>query len=348
MTNTALIRPLRNEAFVAYSLPGTTDFISCSVAKYKSKSEGDDILDYDFIFAPFDSQDHPSFLLNFNATLLNGAFEIPPLEAGEETETSKNYYNANCTDAINRLRSKELEKVILSKIKIAGTPPLNEDKKEGQESSGVSNFFVYLVYTPEVGCWMGASPELLLSKQNAQYKTVALAGTQKLDKALADIAWKAKDIKEHNIVIDYIESTLKNKDIHFVKSESYTSAAGNVCHIKTDFLFPPSLKIDKALEAIHPSPALSGMPVEDAVKLIKILEQHDREYYCGYLGPIHSDHTFDLYINLRCMKVNDKYFKLYVGGGLTEDSEVEKEWQETELKAMTLLSVLENDVPNDQ
>jgi isochorismate synthase len=82
------------------------------------------------------------------------------------------------------------------------------------------------------------------------------------------------------------------------------------------------------------------MPYRLSLDLLMKLEKHHREYYAGYLGPIGIDGKTDLFVNLRCMKVLPKHLALFIGGGITADSIPEEEWQETEIKADTLLSVI--------
>jgi isochorismate synthase len=73
---------------------------------------------------------------------------------------------------------------------------------------------------------------------------------------------------------------------------------------------------------------------------IRSTEKHDRGYYTGFLGPVGLGDLIQLYVNLRCLQVFDDRLVLYIGGGITHDSIPEEEWEETEIKAETLLSVL--------
>jgi isochorismate synthase len=82
------------------------------------------------------------------------------------------------------------------------------------------------------------------------------------------------------------------------------------------------------------------MTSENALEFIQKKEKHDREYYAGYLGPVGFTDMLNLYVNLRCLKVYSNCVALYIGGGITLDSVPEEEWQETEIKAETLLSVI--------
>jgi isochorismate synthase len=82
------------------------------------------------------------------------------------------------------------------------------------------------------------------------------------------------------------------------------------------------------------------MPKMEALAFIQQHEGYDREFYSGYLGPVNLEGETHLFVNLRCMKIQNNSATLYAGGGITEDSEPEKEWQETEMKCQTMLSVL--------
>ena len=124
--------------------------------------------------------------------------------------------------------------------------------------------------------------------------------------------------------------------------ERFSRKAGQVEHLCT----PISLKVGSAngrlaeiLSVLHPTPAVGGYPKELAMEWIRRVEPHERRYYGGYLGPMFGEHV-RLFVNLRCMEVDDSRLRLYVGGGLTDKSDPESEWKETEAKAQTLLSII--------
>ena len=96
----------------------------------------------------------------------------------------------------------------------------------------------------------------------------------------------------------------------------------------------------KFIRDLHPTPAVCGLPKEKSLDIIYKTEPYDREYYAGYLGMVEND-SVDFYVNLRCMKIYENAAALFVGGGITANSDAKKEWQETELKAKTLLNILD-------
>jgi len=95
---------------------------------------------------------------------------------------------------------------------------------------------------------------------------------------------------------------------------------------------------------LHPTPAVCGLPKNEAKSFILENENYDRKYYTGFLGELNSDvngiNTSSLYVNLRCMEIAKDEAIIYVGGGITKDSIPEKEWEETVRKTATMKKVL--------
>ena len=78
---------------------------------------------------------------------------------------------------------------------------------------------------------------------------------------------------------------------------------------------------------------------------IKRNELIDRKYYSGFLGVINQCKSnkvkySNLVVNLRCMNIDSDIITLFAGGGITDKSDSEKEWEETELKINTLKTLL--------
>ena len=90
---------------------------------------------------------------------------------------------------------------------------------------------------------------------------------------------------------------------------------------------------------LHPTPAISGYPTKKSIKLIEENEPHKRSLYCGFLGEL-FDESVNLFVNLRCMKIDRENLHLFVGGGITDLSIPEDEWEETQIKSETLLSII--------
>ena len=204
--------------------------------------------------------------------------------------------------------------------------------------------FVSLVYTPQYGLWIGASPEILLEVNKGSFKTYALAGTKANTPKNLKAGWGEKEKAEHKFVSNYIAKVFSavTKQKPVIKAME-TINAGNLLHLRTTFLYKkmaPALW-QKAVSALHPTPAVAGLPTKEAVQFIGKHELNPRAFYSGYLGPVNLDNSINLYVNLRCMQVLKHKLAIYVGCGITADSNPAAEWHESKIKTETLLNALE-------
>lgn len=294
-----------------------------------------------FVFYPFTrSSGKPTVFIENEIMIENPIIEFFSNHNNPVTTISKPDYLSKVNQFIGATKAR-FKKLIFSRIKKIETRPGNLYKLFVALKQSYPTAFVYLVNIAEEGCWIGASPEILY-KQNGFAQTIALAGTQRdLGLPLEEVQWGKKEIEEQSIVERYFQRILLNKGIKFQRSVRQTVKAGNILHLRTDFHFNPKGKVYDLIADLHPSPAVCGMPKQAAKSFIINQEPHARDYYCGFLGPVNLHNETHLFVNLRCMQVLKDCFALYVGGGILPDSNPEREWEETELKAKTLSSVIE-------
>ncbi len=199
---------------------------------------------------------------------------------------------------------------------------------------------VYVWHHPKVGLWLGATPEKMLYVHKSSFSTMALAGTQL---KAANVTWKLKEQEEQQFVTDFITDQLISIADHLEISEPYTEFAGHLVHIRTDIqgTLLDDTSLGDLIFKVHPTPAVCGTPRNSAKEYILQNEGYDREYYAGFLGELMVNDNTDLYVNLRCMQLEDSKAKIYIGGGITKDSDPEKEWEETYQKSLILAKFLE-------
>ncbi|MDY4020130.1 MAG: chorismate-binding protein [Prevotella sp.] len=217
--------------------------------------------------------------------------------------------------------------------------------------------YVSLFSTNTGGTWLIATPEVLLEGDSCRWKTIALAGTMKPDDGVAQctaddaeyspglrsgISWNEKNIKEQRIVADYMKDCLDNFSDDVEEEGPLTARAGNLLHLRSDFAF--SLRSNAVLgdliDAIHPTPAVCGLPKSDSKEFIMTNEVFPRRYYSGFCGPLLGDCGTHLFVALRCMQVVNDGFLLYAGSGLLPDSTEQQEWEETEAKLETMKKII--------
>lgn len=199
---------------------------------------------------------------------------------------------------------------------------------------------VYLCQTPPTGIWIGCSPEILLEGSKGCWQTVALAGTQPYSD---NVSWDNKNTNEQHYVEMFIENTISQIGRIVDKQGPYTSRAGHLAHLRTDYFFstPDNVSLGSIIKRLHPTPAVCGLPQKEALSLIENIEPTDRQYYSGIVGIIGKKSR--LFVNLRCAKVNDTDIICYAGGGIMPTSEPDSEWWETEAKMATLKSLLNHE-----
>ncbi len=261
--------------------------------------------------------------------------------------------------SIEQIKQGHFQKVVLSRTDEAFLDP-NFSMMASFEAlcAEYPNAFVCAIYEPQSRqVWLCATPEILVS-QDAQgiFKTISLAGTQSAILpdghviSSQDARWSQKEIEEQAFVSRYIIECFKKIRLReYIENGPKTIKAGNLLHLKTEYLvdtkalgFPTLPGV--MLELLHPTSAVCGTPKEAAIAWISQAEKHDRGFYSGYLGPVNLANEIDLFVNLRTVKIQknaDGYAATYFAGcGITEDSDPEKEWMETEMKCQTLQRVL--------
>ena len=245
------------------------------------------------------------------------------------------------------IETEAIQKVVLSRKETLSKDNFNFINVFNKMLSAYQTALRYVWFHPEIGMWMGATPEQLLKVESANFKTVALAGTQKFN-ANAEVIWQEKERQEQQFVTDFICGELANEVCSLQKSESYTFRAGSVVHLKTDIngTFDSDFDLEKVLKVLHPTPAVCGLPKEIAKEFILANEGYDRKFYAGFLGELNrkfcsgENDDSDLFVNLRCMEIQQNQVHLYIGCGITKDSDPEKEYIETANKAMTMKEIL--------
>lgn len=275
----------------------------------------------------------------------NRFVEIGKNKNAIKTTTSEEFID-NVNKAISAMKAAQFEKVVLSKVRVEQLPDgFQPEDFFLKLCKKYPHAFVYMMQFPEVGCWIGATPEPLITMENRTVKTVSLAGTQvATELETEDYRWSSKEIEEQGIVTNFVEQTLRSLQIsNITKTGPENYRAANLIHLKTAFEFPQvdvESRFSELLKALHPTPSVGGLPKNEARNFILDNEQHDRGYYTGFFGPVNINEKSAIFVNLRCLQLFDNNFVLYSGAGITSSSGAEMEWEETDNKMLTLMNVM--------
>jgi len=254
---------------------------------------------------------------------------------------------------LEAISSGTLEKIVLARTK-------HIDLEEGFDLGktfltlldSYPNSFVNFFHIPQIGTWMGATPEVLIETKGDMFFTMALAGTQpaKGDNPLKTAAWTQKEIEEQALVSRYIVDCFKKIRLReYEEHGPKTVMAGNLLHLRSDFKvdmkatgFPQLGSV--MLKLLHPTSAVCGMPRKEAHEFLQNHESFDRSFYAGFIGPVNIESETSLYVNLRTANFQENRVILYAGAGITPDSDPEKEWEETEMKCEIIGKFIKNPV----
>ncbi|MCG2612133.1 chorismate-binding protein [Flavobacterium sp. SM15] len=340
----------QNLPFVLYSKPNA----NCIVGLFQNNDHlyfVEDFNEKGFVFAPFDGENYV-FLPEEHLQIITEEFhfhEVPQQTSVfyEIDESAKINFENLVEKAVNHINSGYFQKVVLSRKESVTINNFEVETLFKNMLNIYPSAFKYCFFHPKIGMWMGATPEQLLKVKEFEIKTVALAGTKK-NKGKEIVDWKQKEKDEQQFVTDFILENLKSYVSEEVVSSPYTVQAGNLLHIKTDISAKLNDKADlrEVLKILHPTPAVCGYPKLTAKDFILENEGYDREYYSGFLGELNYNfqtgrsECSDLFVNLRCMKINTASADLYIGCGITKDSDPEKEFLETVNKSLTMKKIL--------
>ncbi len=262
---------------------------------------------------------------------------IPPTDLDQTRADYGNWFKALKKELLNN----RFKKVILSRIKTIETHQTSLSLFENLNEA-YSNTFNYVISNSEIGTWIGATPETLITTEDTKLSTMSLAGTK-----TAETDWQPKELEEQQLVTTAILEGLEATNctqINAVGPE--TIKAGSVDHLKTTITATMHHSEDwtKVVNELHPTPAVCGIPKKEAQAFIQELETHNRQFYTGFIGVFNAA-SKRFFVNLRCMQQHAGLAKLYLGGGITAPSDEDAEWLETERKALTLINVLKQDEP---
>ncbi len=352
----------KNIPFICWFTPGsnTPYAILAPSGKISTFDSAAELTDHrGFVFAPFVASEMLPVVLVEPELFLRSVDDIHALEIDtlpalsvapaverKNPETELAGYINCINEAKKSIDNGEFSKVVISRCSIR--------KRQGESLGGLflalqekaPEVFVYIANIPQVGLWIGATPETLLAIDGTTARTVSLAGTQPL-RPDGKYCWFTKEIEEQAFVSRYTVDTLNRYGVssYTVKGPENLETTA-VTHLKTTFFFSAANIVDRQgsfVADLAPTPAVCGLPRESAREFILSCEPHNRKYYTGFLGPWNMpDCPTHLFVNLRCMEIDKEDYILYTGGGITAKSSAEDEWQETLYKAQTLLAVIDS------
>jgi len=212
-------------------------------------------------------------------------------------------------------------------------------------------YFFCLQFTA-TSAFVGSSPERLLARTGRTVSSEALAGTRRRGKSLEedlalkrDLLTSTKERHEHQLVQDHIQTALAPfcDDLESATEPTVLPLilVQHLLQVTTGHL-RDDIQDAALVKALHPTPAVGGVPTQAALDLIRSFEAFDRGWYAAPVGIISRDHV-DLSVAIRSGLLHGSTLSLYCGAGIVEHSDPLSEWEETETKFANFLHVIHMD-----
>ena len=272
-----------------------------------------------------------------------GDVEVSPVDTDED-------WCAAVAAATAQIRAGRAEKAVLAReVHVESTSRLSPSTMANRLAGRFANCFVF-----SVDGLVGASPELLVERRGDMVAAQPMAGTtRRSDDGPTDAALLAALMSsttyrhEHQVTIDMVHDTLL-RFASYVDYEPEPSIfrLANVAHLATlveGRLSEPAANILELIDALHPTPAVSGRPRDAALAMIAELEPRDRGRYAGTVGWIDAKGDGTWAVTLRCAQLDPdtgRSARLHAGCGLVGDSDPLTELAESEAKLQAALSAL--------
>jgi menaquinone-specific isochorismate synthase len=274
----------------------------------------------------------------------------PPRVVHRTENPTRDQWSEMVGRAFNQIKTGTLTKVVLARqatlelnAKIDPWSLLSKMKASGDDVC------LFGFQPSESSAFIGATPERLFKRRGLKVETESLAGTRsrgwnpETDNDLGnDLLHSDKDRREQLMVTDFILESMRPIAAHIEcdKSPSVRKLS-RLQHLCTEIhatIGPITTNID-ILKALHPTPAVAGVPRDRAIEIIQELEPFDRGWYAGPVGWMGAN-SAEFAVAIRSVLVRDNLLILTAGAGIVDGSTADTEWIEIENKLQSTLDMI--------
>ncbi|MFJ8537005.1 isochorismate synthase [Streptomyces sp. NPDC093591] len=258
-------------------------------------------------------------------------------------------YGETVAAAVERMRAGEFDKVVLARtleLTSAREPDLRAMLRRLAHRDPAG--YTFAVPSGPDRTLIGASPELLVARQDGRLTANPLAGSAPRSTDLAEDVRRAvallespKDLHEHAVVVAAVREALAPYCSRLEVPERPTLVrTAAMWHLSTtvtgELTDPDTTALDLAA-ALHPTPAVCGTPTDVARAVIAESEPFDRGPYTGMVGWQDADGDGEWVVTIRCAEAEGRTLRLFAGAGVVAESAPEAETAETAAKFRTFL-----------
>ena len=264
---------------------------------------------------------------------------------------SKEGWREQVTAATEKIRRGDLRKVVLAQaLAVDLHRPIDVPSALARLSETYPGCFRFLFEPVAGGTFFGATPERLVTLDGKTVQTEALAGSTGRGDTADEDEWLAaelrdseKDVHEHELVVEAIIDQLTPLASDISTGSRTVRKLDTVQHLQTPIraALARDTHVLSLVEALHPTPAVGGLPPDDALRTIRETEAFDRGWYASPIGWLDADGNGTFAVAIRSALAAEDTATLFAGAGIVADSDPDEEYDELQLKYGPMLDELE-------
>lgn len=275
-------------------------------------------------------------------------FTYPSIEKMEEIKAEE--WKKSVTSLVDSFADSNLKKVVVAReLRLQFEKAVQVEKVLTHLLEEQKESFIF-AFEVNGDCFIGASPERLVKKEETRVFTTCLAGsiargsTLEEDQSLGqNLLEDQKNLVEHQYVVEMIKEAMEETcEEVTLPEEPQLMKTKYIQHLYTPVIGQSreGTSLLDIVNRLHPTPALGGVPKEQAVTKIREIEELDRGFYASPIGWQDSQGNGEFAVAIRSALIQGKEASLFAGCGVVADSEAESEYIETNIKFRPMLTAL--------
>jgi menaquinone-specific isochorismate synthase len=268
----------------------------------------------------------------------------------KQNVTSTDNFKRAVLSSLESIHANHLNKIVLAHaLNVISDSPFNLFQSLNNLRTEHPNCYIFSTSNGKGQNFIGASPERLISIQNQELMTDALAGSAPRGKTSIEDAELAnrllnseKESREHQVVIDFITQRLHQLGISPQLLPPQLRQLSNIQHLWTPIQakVPANVHPLEIVAELHPTPAVAGVARDVACEQIRRYENFERGLYAAPLGWVNYQGNSEFIVGIRSALIDGDRASLYAGAGIVAGSDPDKELAEIRLKLQALLKSL--------
>ena len=285
-----------------------------------------------------------------NCSLINCTFDRRKNFSKSFQSYASGHFKSAVNSALKSIEAKQFSKIVLARaLDVISPVPFGLVASLNNLRQRHRDCYIFSTSNGKGHNFIGASPERLISIENQQLVTDALAGSAPRGKTTSeDVSFanrllrNEKERREHQAVSEFITQRLCQLGLIPQRSPLKLLQLSNIQHLWTPIYaqLPADVHPLEIVAQLHPTPAVAGVPTQVACEQIRCYETFDRALYAAPLGWIDYQGNSQFVVGIRSALIEGDRARLYAGAGIVAGSDPDREFAEVQLKLQALLKAL--------